>query len=96
MNEPLYSTTSPHRTPVNNTVSLHGTGEPLYKRPSRKRLARLTSEQIRQAVADQNVDLLNEQRKLSRYQFTHITVDVNGLCLNAPATLQTNKSGLCE
>jgi hypothetical protein len=77
-----------------------------YQRPSRKRLARLTPEQIHQAVADQNVDLLlNEvaaQRKLPGYQFTHIAVDGNGkgLCLKAykfiPVTPPTNKSGLCE
>jgi hypothetical protein len=79
--------------------------EPTYQRPSRKRLARLTPEQVHQAVIEQNVDLLNEvatQRKLPGYEVTHIAVDANrkGLCLKAsqpiPATTWMNKTGLCE
>jgi hypothetical protein len=63
-----YPTTN--RTPVNQRyhfIEQEKPAEPIYQRPSRKRLARLTPEQIHQAVVEQNVDLLNEvatQRKL--------------------------------
>jgi hypothetical protein len=101
-----YPTTN--RTPVNqwyHFIEQEKPVEPLYQRPSRERLARLTPEQIHQAVVEQNVDLLNEvatQRKLPGYQFTHIAADVDGkgLCLKAsqliPASPWTNKTGLCE
>jgi hypothetical protein len=101
-----YPTTS--RTPVNQRYHFIEQEKPveiIYQRPSRKRLARLTPEQIHQVVVEQNVDLLNEvatQIKLPGYESTHIAVDVNGkgLCLKASqpisATPWMNKTGLCE
>jgi hypothetical protein len=76
-----------------------------YLRPSRQRTARLTSAQIREAIDDHNVDLLNAiavQRKLPGYEFTKIAVDNHGkgLCLRASqfiaATPAQSKTGLCE
>jgi hypothetical protein len=76
-----------------------------YQRPSRLRTARMTSAQIREAIDDHNVDLLNEiaaQRKLPGYEFTKIALDSNGkgLCLRASqfiaATPAHSKIGLCE
>jgi hypothetical protein len=61
--------------------------------------------QIREAINDHNVDLLNAiavQRKLQRYEFTKIAVDNHGkgLCLRASqfiaATPAQSKTGLCE
>jgi hypothetical protein len=91
-----YPTTN--RIPVNQRyhfVEQEKPVEPIYQLPSRKRLARLTPEQIHQAVVEQNVDLLNKVA-IQR------TVDVNGkgLCLKAsqpiPATPWTSKTELCE
>ena len=101
-----YPTTN--RTPVTQRyhfIDIEPPAELQYQRPSRQRLARITKEQIRQAAAEQNVDLLNEvatQRKLPGYQSTRIAIDNNGkgLCLKATqfiaATSPTSKSGLCE
>jgi hypothetical protein len=93
--------TRPRIAPQSTFIEQEKPAEPIYQRPSRKRLARLTPEQIHQAVVEQNVDLLNEvatQRKLPGYEFTHIAVDTNGkgLCLKAsqpiPATPWMNKT----
>jgi hypothetical protein len=81
------------------------TVEQPYQRPSRLRTARMTSAQIREAIDEHNVDLLNEiaaQRKLPGYEFTKIALDNNGkgLCLRASqfiaATSAHSKTGLCE
>jgi hypothetical protein len=110
---PPAPTVGPHqypdvtRTPVSQRYHYVETEPPeeKYQLPSRHRIARLTPAQIRQAVSDNNVDLLNEvaaQRKLPGYLHTHIAVDSNGkgLCLRASryiaASHPQSTRGLCE
>jgi hypothetical protein len=95
------------RTPANQRYHFIEKKLPVetYQRPSHHRIARPTPAQIRKAVDDQNVDLLNDvatQKKLPGYQHTHIAVDSSGkgLCLRAsqfiPASHPQNTHGLCE
>jgi hypothetical protein len=94
LNTPSQTFLGPHqyptsRTPANQRYHFIETEVPVetsYQCPNRPRLARLTSEQIRQAVADKNVDLLNAVATQSKLlEFTYIAVDSDGkgLCLKA-------------
>jgi hypothetical protein len=72
-------------------IETQHTEEQPYQRPSRQRMARLTSAQTREAIDDHNVDLLNAiaaQRKLPGYEVTKIACEVTKVSLFVNKPLQ--------